>query len=51
MIGNQFAPAERPLLIRGARLVGFGSGLPERLDVLIGKDGRIAETGAMIAAG
>ncbi len=51
MIGNSFAPAERPLLIRGAKPVGFGSGFPEKLDVLIGKDGRIAETGSMIAAG
>ena len=51
MIGNSFAPAERPLLIRGARPVGFGAGFPERLDVLVGKDGRIAETGATVAAG
>lgn len=51
MFANRFPQAERPLLIRGARPVGFGPGFPERLDVLVGRDGRIAETGSMIAAG
>ena len=51
MFSNRFPEAERPLLIRGAKPTGFGSGFPEKLDLLIGKDGRVAETGGMIAAG
>lgn len=51
MFGNRFPQAERPLLIKGAKPVGFGGGFGETIDVLVGKDGRIAETGTAIAVG
>ncbi|RJT35059.1 amidohydrolase/deacetylase family metallohydrolase [Mesorhizobium waimense] len=51
MFGNRFPTAERPLLIRSARPTGFGAGFDQPVDVMIGKDGRVAEIGSMIAAG
>ncbi|TIS88130.1 amidohydrolase/deacetylase family metallohydrolase [Mesorhizobium sp.] len=51
MFGNRSSQTERPLLIRGAKPVGFGGGFGQTIDVLIGKDGRVAETGSIIAAG
>lgn len=52
MIGNRFPQADRPLLIKGARTIGFTaapSGTP--LDILVDREGRIAEAAASIAAG
>jgi dihydroorotase len=51
MFGNRFSQAERPLLIKGAKLVGFGGGFGETIDVLVGRDGCIAETGSAIVVG
>ncbi|GLS40883.1 deacetylase [Mesorhizobium tianshanense] len=51
MFGNRFSQTERSLLIKGARPIGFGGGVGKTIDVLIGKDGRIAETGSTIAVG
>ena len=51
MIGNRFPKAERPLLIKGARPLGFGKAFDQPVDILIGKDGRIADIGGSIAAG
>ncbi|MDR7031892.1 amidohydrolase/deacetylase family metallohydrolase [Mesorhizobium sp. BE184] len=51
MFANRFPAAKRPLLIRGARPVGFGAGNGDALDVMVEKHGRIAEIGSMIAAG
>jgi dihydroorotase len=51
MIGNRFPPAERPLLIKGAKPIGFGSVFNQPVDILVGKDGRIAEIGGTITAG
>lgn len=51
MIANRFRKAERPLLIRGAKPIGFDRTLPVSIDVLIDRDGKIAEVGAAIEAG
>ena len=51
MIGNRFPPAERPLLIKSARPVGFDKTFDQPVDILIGKDGRIADVSGTIAAG
>ena len=50
MIGNSPAPAERPLLLADVRPIGFGPGVPERCDVLIAPDGKIAALGQQLAA-
>ncbi|MDZ5452259.1 amidohydrolase/deacetylase family metallohydrolase [Labrys sp. ZIDIC5] len=52
MIGNRFLQADRPLLIKGARTIGFTAapaGTP--LDIFVDRDGRIGEVAASIAAG
>ena len=49
MIGNTFKPAEKPLLVRNARPVGFAGVTAPSLDILIGTDGRIAQTGSAIS--
>src|ERR1700723_194137 len=41
----------RPLIIRGGRVLRFGTATPEPLDIRIGNDGRIAEIGPSLAAG
>ncbi|TKB11412.1 MAG: amidohydrolase/deacetylase family metallohydrolase [Mesorhizobium sp.] len=51
MFANRFPKAERPLLIRSARPVGFGDGVGQPIDVMIDEQGRIAETSSAIAAG
>lgn len=51
MFGNRFPRAERPLLIKGAKPVGFDGVLPRAVDVLVGADGRIADFGASVAVG
>lgn len=53
MIGNRFAPAAQPLLLKGAKPIGFGgkSTSDALLDIMIGRDGRIAEVSARIDAG
>ncbi|MBZ9886019.1 amidohydrolase/deacetylase family metallohydrolase [Mesorhizobium sp. CA10] len=51
MFGNRFPEMKQPLLIRGARPVAFGDRFGPAIDVLIDKDGRIAEIGSMIGAG
>lgn len=51
MIGNQFKTASSPLLVRKAKMIGFGIAEGETLDIMIGADGRIAEIAASIAAG
>lgn len=52
MFGNRFPAARRPLLIKGAKPVGFGAGLDQSsVDILVENDGGIAEIGSMIAAG
>ena len=51
MIGNRFPQADRPLLIKGAKTIGFtaaSSGTP--LDILVDREGRIADAAASIAA-
>jgi dihydroorotase len=50
MIGNSFPPADRPLLIRNARPVGFAGIDADAFDILIGKDGKITQSGVAIAA-
>ncbi|MBZ9815246.1 MULTISPECIES: amidohydrolase/deacetylase family metallohydrolase [unclassified Mesorhizobium] len=51
MFGNRFLEMKQPLLIRGARPVAFGDRFGPAIDVLVDKDGRIAEIGSMIGAG
>jgi len=51
MFGNRFEKADRPLLIKGARPVGFGGGFDQAIDVLVDEQGRIAEIASAIAAG
>ena len=51
MIGNRFPKAARPLLIKGARPIGFEKAFDQPVDILIGTDGRIAEIGKVISAG
>ncbi|TIO04163.1 MAG: amidohydrolase/deacetylase family metallohydrolase [Mesorhizobium sp.] len=51
MFANRFSKTERPLLIKGAKPVGFGGGFGQTIDVLIDRDGRIAETGSTITTG
>ncbi|KQU94816.1 dihydroorotase [Mesorhizobium sp. Root102] len=51
MFGNRFQKADRPLLIKDARPVGFGGGLDQPIDVLVDEQGRIAETASGISAG
>ncbi|RWB53085.1 amidohydrolase/deacetylase family metallohydrolase [Mesorhizobium sp.] len=51
MFANRFPKAERPLLIRSARPVGFGDGVGQPIDVMIDEQGRIAQTSSAIAAG
>ncbi|HEV7717914.1 MAG TPA: amidohydrolase/deacetylase family metallohydrolase [Arsenicitalea sp.] len=52
MINNAFPAAASALLIRNFRPIGFGqAGLAPALDVLIGKDGRIADLGIALAVG
>ncbi|WP_224544537.1 amidohydrolase/deacetylase family metallohydrolase [Mesorhizobium sp. CA16] len=51
MFGNHFPEMKQPLLIRGARPVAFGGRFGPAIDVLVDKDGRIAEIGSMIGAG
>jgi cytosine/creatinine deaminase len=41
----------RPLMIRGGRVLRFGAATPERLDIRIGGDGRIADIGPSLPAG
>jgi dihydroorotase len=50
MFDNRFPRQARKLLIKDARPVALGPGLPDRLDILIGEDGRILDTGASLAA-
>jgi dihydroorotase len=50
MFDNRFPRQDRKLLVQNARPVGLGDGLPERLDILIGEDGSILDTGASLAA-
>lgn len=51
MIGNRFPQADRPLLIKNARVIGF-PGIPATsLDLLVDTQGRIGEVAASIAAG
>jgi cytosine/creatinine deaminase len=40
----------RPLMIRGGRVLRYGAATPERLDIRIGSDGRIAEIGPSLPA-
>lgn len=49
MIGNQFPLAEKPLLIRNAKPVGFAGVISSAIDILVGRDGKIIETGTAIA--
>ncbi|MBZ9799479.1 amidohydrolase/deacetylase family metallohydrolase [Mesorhizobium sp. ES1-4] len=51
MFGNNFPAAKQPLLIKGARPVAFGDRFGPAIDVLVDKDGRIAEIGSRIAVG
>ncbi|MBZ9921731.1 amidohydrolase/deacetylase family metallohydrolase, partial [Mesorhizobium sp. BR1-1-7] len=51
MFGNRFSETKQPLLIRGAKPVAFGDRFGPTIDVLVDKDGRIAEIGSTIAAG
>ncbi|WFP60744.1 amidohydrolase/deacetylase family metallohydrolase [Mesorhizobium sp. WSM4904] len=51
MFANRFPKADRPLLIKGAKPVGFGGGFEQPIDVMIDEQGRIAETSSAIAAG
>ncbi|MDG4881347.1 amidohydrolase/deacetylase family metallohydrolase [Mesorhizobium sp. WSM4884] len=51
MFANRFPKADRPLLIKGAKPVGFGGGFEKPIDVMIDQQGRIAETSSAIAAG
>lgn len=51
MIGNRFPKAERPLLIKGAKPIGFDKAFNQAVDILIDTDGRIAEISGSIAAG
>jgi dihydroorotase len=51
MIGNRFSPARRPLLVRGAKPIGFGYDFDGTVDVLVAKDGLIADVAASIASG
>ncbi|TPJ31613.1 amidohydrolase/deacetylase family metallohydrolase [Mesorhizobium sp. B2-7-2] len=51
MFGNRFPEMKQPLLIRGGRPVAFGDRFGPAIDVLVDKDGRIAEIGSMIGAG
>ena len=50
MFDNRFPRQDRKLLVKNARPVGLGAGLPDRLDILIGEDGSILDTGASLAA-
>jgi dihydroorotase len=50
MFDNRFKRQDRKLLVKAARPVGLGAGLPEKLDLLIGEDGRLLDTGAGIEA-
>lgn len=45
MIGNTFKPADKALLIRNAKPVGFAGVGAAALNILIGTDGKIADTG------
>lgn len=45
MIGNTFKPADKALLIRNAKPVGFAGVESASLDILVGTDGKIADTG------
>jgi cytosine deaminase len=40
-----------PLLLRGGRVLRFGAGTPELLDIRIGRDGRIADIGPSLPSG
>jgi cytosine deaminase len=40
-----------PLILRGGRVLRFGATTPEHLDILIGRDGRIAEIGPSLPEG
>ncbi|MBP0580558.1 amidohydrolase/deacetylase family metallohydrolase [Labrys sp. LIt4] len=51
MIGNHFPRADRPLLIKGARTIGFAAPAGTPLDILVDREGRIAEVAASIATG
>jgi dihydroorotase len=51
MIGNRFPKAERPLLIKGAKPVGFDASFDQAVDILVGEDGRIGEVNGSIATG
>lgn len=50
MIGNRFQKAERPLLVKGARTIGFPANAPS-LDILIDREGRIGEVSTSISTG
>jgi dihydroorotase len=50
MFDNRFKRQDQKLLVRNARPVGLGANLPESLDILIGEDGSILDTGASLAA-
>ena len=45
MIGNTFTPADKPLVIRNAKPVGFSGQSAGPIDIVIGADGKILETG------
>ena len=45
MIGNTFTPADKPLVIRNAKPVGFSGQGAGPIDIVIGADGKIIETG------
>ncbi len=51
MIGNRFPQADRPLLIKNARVIGFPGIAATSLDLLVDTQGRIGEVAASIAAG
>lgn len=51
MFDNRFKPQPQPLLIKGAKPVGFAQAeLPPMVDVLVAADGLILDLGASIAA-
>ncbi|SDG61574.1 amidohydrolase/deacetylase family metallohydrolase [Pelagibacterium luteolum] len=50
MIGNTFKPADKALLIRNAKPVGFAGVDAAALDILIGTDGKIADTGQELSS-
>lgn len=50
MFDNRFKPQPQGLLIKGAKPVGFAQDLPPHVDILVDRNGIIADVGADIAA-